>query len=242
LRKFVFINLNRSMDTYRQVSIFVGVLIILGTISGILSIAPAVDDSKYLVKAGANSNRVLIAAFFQFIMTVAYLGIAIALYSILKQYNERLALGFLSFRIVAAVFILIGVMIILLILKLSQEYLKSGSIDSTNYDTIGKLLLTGRDFVNHIAMILALSIGGIMLYIIMIQSGLIPNWLSIWGLAGSTLSIIASFFVMFRFVDVLTPTYIILNLPMAIQDLTFAIWLLIKGFNNIEILTNKIGL
>ncbi len=230
------------MDIYRQISILVGVLIIIGTISGILSIAPAVDDSKYLIKVSANSNRVLFASFFQFVMSVAYLGIAISLYSILKQYNERLALGFLSFRIVAVVFILVGVMILLLILKLSQEYLKSSSLDSAYYDTIGKLLLTGRDFVNHIAMIITLSIGGIMLYIILIQSELIPMWLSIWGLAGSALSIIASFFVMFRIVDILTPTYIVLNLPMAIQELTFAIWLIIKGFNNTEILTSKIGI
>ncbi len=230
------------MDIYRQISILVGVLIIIGTISGILSIAPAVDDSKYLIKAGANSNRVLFASFFQFVMSITYLGIAISLYSILKQYNERLALGFLSFRIVAVVFILVGVMILLLILKLSQEYLKSGSLDSAYYDTIGKLLLTGRDFVNHIAMIITLSIGGIMLYIILIQTELIPMWLSIWGLAGSTLSIIASLFVMFRIVDILTPTYIVLNLPMAIQELTFAIWLIIKGFNNTEILTGKIGI
>ena len=137
------------MDIYRQISILVGVLIIIGTISGILSIAPAVDDSKYLIKAGANSYRVLFASFFQFVMSVAYLGIAISLYSILRQYNERLAIGFLSFRIIAVVFILVGVMILLLILKLSQEYLKSNSLDSSYYDTIGKLLLTGRDFVNH---------------------------------------------------------------------------------------------
>jgi hypothetical protein len=230
------------MDIYRQISILVGVLIIIGTISGILSIAPAVDDSKYLIKAGANSYRVLFASFFQFVMSVAYLGIAISLYSILRQYNERLAIGFLSFRIIAVVFILVGVMILLLILKLSQEYLKSNSLDSSYYDTIGKLLLTGRDFVNHIAMIITLSIGGIMLYIILIQSELIPMWLSIWGLAGSTLSIVASFFVLFRIVDILTPTYMVLNLPMAIQELTFAIWLITKGFNSTEIIASKIGI
>lgn len=230
------------MDTYRQISILVGVLIIIGITSGILSLAPAADDSRYLTKVGANSNRVLFAAFFQFVMVVAYLGVAIALYSVVKQCNERLALGFLSFRIVAVVFIVVGVMILLLILKLSEEYLKSDFSNSSYYETIGRLLKTSRDFANHIAMIVPLSIGGIFLYIIMIQSGLIPLGLSIWGLAGSILSIVASFLVMFRIIDVLTPTYIIINLPMAIQDFTFAIWLIIKGFNNTEILIDKIGI
>jgi len=160
------------MDTYRQISILIGVLIIVGIISGILSLAPSVDDLKYLTRTATNSNRVLLTAFFQFLMIVTCLGVAIALYTVVKQCNYRLAIGFLSFRIVASVFILLGVMILLLILKLSEEYLKSGSLDSSYYETIGRLLKTSRDFANHIAMIVPFSIGGILLYIIMIQSGL----------------------------------------------------------------------
>ena len=109
------------MNSDRKNLILAGVLYIVGMVAGILSIAPAVDDTDYLTKASANATQVIFGAFCQFIMIVAYLGVAIAQYPILKNYNERLALGFLNFRIIAAVFILFGVIILLMILSVSQD-------------------------------------------------------------------------------------------------------------------------
>jgi hypothetical protein len=204
---------------------------LLGFIAGILSIASAVDDPEYLIKTATNVNQTLFAALFQFVMIIAYLGIAITLYPIIKKFNERLALGFLSFRIVGIVFILIGVIIILLILSISQDYVRSGSSNLTMFELIGGLLRTGRDYVNHIAMIVSLNIGGIMLYLLLFQSRLVPRWLSVWGIIGAIMTIIASFFIMFRLIDIITPEYMIMNVPIALQELTFAIWLIVKGFD-----------
>jgi hypothetical protein len=227
------------MDTNRKITILAGALYIIGFIAGILSIASAVDNSEYLIKASANANQVIFAAFFQFIMTVAYLGIAIALYPVLRKYNERLALGFLCFRIIAAVFIVIGVIILLLILTISQEYVKSGTPDLSYFQFFGGLLKTGRDLVNHVAMIISLNIGTIMFYFILFQSKLIPKWLSGWGIIGAILTITASLLVMFRLIEIITPVYIIINIPMALQELILAIWLIVKGFDK-KVIASKI--
>ena len=222
------------MNTHRKIAIIVGVLFIIGTVAGILSIAftePILDDPDYLIKASAHANQVIIGAFFQFIMTAAYVGIAIVLYPILRRYNESLALGFVSFRIIAGVFIIIGVINLLLLLTLSQEFVKAGSPDSSHFQTLGGLLRTGRDLVNHVAMILALSIGGLMFYYVLYQSKLVPRWLSGWGLVGTTLTILASFLIMFRLIEIISPTYLVLNLPMALQEMVLAVLLIVKGFN-----------
>jgi len=221
------------MNTYREISIVVGVLYILGFVAGIVSIAPVVDNSDYLAKSAVNSNQINTAAYFQFLMAFFYIGIAIILFPLLKIYNERLAIGFLSFRIIAVLFVLIGTIILLLILKLSQEYVKMSPSDSSYYHVIGNLLKTARDLVNHVGMIIMLCIGGIMLYIIMIQSGLIPMWISVWGLLGSSIAIIASVLVMTKFLEILTPTYMILNIPIVLQEIVFAVWLIVKGFKQV---------
>lgn len=91
------------MNSNRKKTIIAGALYIIGTIAGILSIVPAIDASDYLLKASANVNQVLFGALFQFIMTIAYVGFAVTLYPILRKYKESLALGFLSFSIIAAV-------------------------------------------------------------------------------------------------------------------------------------------
>lgn len=95
---------------------------------------------------------------------------------------------------------------------------------------IGDLLKTARDLVNHVVMIIILCIGGIMLYIIMIQSGLIPTWLSVWGILGSVIALLASILVLIKYLQVLSPTYLILNIPIAMQEIVFAVWLIFKGF------------
>lgn len=172
-------------------------------------------------------------------MAVAYVAVAISLYPILRKYNEGLALGFVGFRIIAGVFIIIGVIILLLLLPLSQEFVKAGAPDSSHFQTLGGLLRAGRDLVNHVAMILALNLGGLMFYYILFQTKLIPRWLSGWGLVGTTLTISASLLLMFRLIDVITTIYIGLNLPMAIQEMVLAVWLIVKGFNPSAIATGS---
>jgi hypothetical protein len=222
------------MNPNRKRTVIAGVLYIVGIIAGVLSISTAIDAPDYLLKASANTNQVLLAALFQFIWTIAYIGFAVILYPILRKYKESLALGFLSFRIIAAVLNIIGFIILLLLLSLSQEFVKAGTPDLLYFQTVGDLLRSGRDFVNHVAMILASSIGGLMFYFLLYHSKLIPKWLSIWGTIGTVFTILASLLVMFKMIDILTATYLGLNLPLVFLEIVLAIWLITKGFDSNE--------
>jgi len=219
------------MNSNRKNAILAGVLIIMGMIAGIFSVVPSVDSADCLIKAAENANQVFTGAVFHFIMSVAYIGVAILLYPILREFNKSLALGFLSFRIIATVFLIMGVISLLLLLNLSKEYVNVSPTDLVFYQTTGELLRSGRDFTNHIAMIISLNIGGIMFYVLLFQAKLIPQWLSAWGLIGATLAIVASLLVMFKIVEIITPFYISLNVPLALQELILAIWFIVKGFN-----------
>lgn len=220
------------MNSNRKRTIIAGALYIVGTVAGVLSIAPAVDAADYLLKASSNANQVLFGALFQFIMTIAYVGFAITLYPILRKHMESLATGFLSFRIIAAVLNIIGFISLLLILSLSQQYVKTGTPDSSYFQTLGDLLRSGRDFVNHVAMILATSVGGLMFYLLMFKTKLIPRWLSLWGFIGTIFTIFASILVMFHVIEIITSTYIVLNLPLILLEIVLAIWFILKGFDS----------
>ena len=162
-------------------------------------------------------------------MTAAYVGMAITLYPVLKKYNESLALGYVGFRLVAAAFIVIGVIILFLLLTLSQEFIKAGAPVSSHFQAIGELLRTGRDLVNHVGMILVLSMGGLMFYYLLYQTKLVPRWLAGWGIVGTAVTIVASCLFMFRSVDLITSVY--MNFPLALQEMVFAVWLIAKGIN-----------
>ncbi|MBI9036279.1 MAG: DUF4386 domain-containing protein [Bacteroidales bacterium] len=218
------------MNTYRNNTRVAGILIITGMLAGVLSVVPVIDSADYLMKAAGKSNQVLMGAIFHFIMSIAYIGMAISLYPILKEHNKSLALGFLSFRIIATVFLIMGVLSLVLLLFVSREYVKAPTSDLAYLKTIGDLLRSGRDLSNHVAMIISLNIGGIMFYVLLFQTRLIPKWLSAWGFIGATLAIAASLLVMFSVVEIITPFYIALNVPVALQELILALWLIVKGF------------
>lgn len=126
-----------KMSSTRKRAVIAGILILIGFGVGILSIVPAIDSSDYLIEASAHSNQVLSGVLFQFLMSIASTGFAIILYPILRKFEESLALGFLSFRIIAAVLNIFGSIILLLLLSISQEFVRLGTPDSSYFPILG---------------------------------------------------------------------------------------------------------
>ncbi|WP_051541244.1 DUF4386 domain-containing protein [Caldalkalibacillus mannanilyticus] len=233
------LTLRESTNSPRRSAVISGVLLIAGIIAGIFSVVPVIDGADYMVKASTHENQVLIGAFFQLLMIVAYVGIPILLYPILSKHHKGLALGSVAFGIIAGVFIILGVIILLLLLTLSHEFAKAGTLDVAYFQTLGELLQVGRDLVNHVAITLAFVLAMLLFNCIFYQTKLVPRWLSVWGLIGSTLSILASLLFMIRFIG-LDASYMILNIPIALQQLVLAIWLIVKGFNRSPA-SNQVG-
>jgi hypothetical protein len=219
------------MNSNRKAAAVAGWLYVLVFVTGILSVAYAVDAPDYLLKAAANANEIVTAAFFHLMMAPACVGIAIALYPVLSQYHPHLAFGFASFRVIAGGFIILGVVFLLLILTLSQQFVRAGAPEATYFQTLGVLLQAGRDLVNHVAMMLANNLSGLMFYAMLYQTRLVPRWLSGWGLVGTALMVFATLLVMFRLIGIITTSYMVLAFPLALQEMVLAVWLIVKGFN-----------
>jgi len=220
------------MSITRRATIIAGILYLIGTIAGVLSVSQAIDSPDFLFRAFTSKNQVISAALFQFLMTICYAGFAISLYPIIRKHSERLAIGFVGFRLVAAVLNIFGVVIMLLILALSQEFVNAIAPDLAYYKTLGALLQNARDLINHVVMILTYTLAGVMLYSIFYKTKLIPRWISVWGFIGISSTVLATMLVLFAFINIITPGYIILSMPFALQELVLAIWLIAKGFNS----------
>jgi len=225
--------LRKSTNSGRRSAVITGVLLISGLVTGIFSVVPVIDGADYLIKASINENQVLIGAFSQLLMIVAYVGIPILLYPILSQHHKGLALGSVAFGIMAGVFIIMGVIILLLLLTLSHELAKVGALNDLYFQTLGRMLREGRDLVNHVATTLAFVLAMFLFNCIFYQTKIVPRWLSVSGILGSILSILASLLFMTRFIG-LDETYMVLNVPIASQQLVLAVWLIIKGFSRVE--------
>ncbi len=220
------------MDSNRKTARIVGVLFITATVAGVLSLlfTGPLNAPDYLIKVSANETQVIIGGLFELIMAVACAGIAIWLYPVLKKHNQALALGSVSFRIIEAALYFVAVTGLLSLLTLSQEFVKAGAPVASNFQTLGTLLSAARDWAGQLGMI-AFILGALMYYYIFYQSKLIPRWLSGWGLIGVPFWLAVSLLIMFGSLTYSSVLATFLYLPIAVNEMVLAVWLIVKGFN-----------
>ncbi len=222
------------MNSDRKTAMIVGVLYIIATAAGVLGVlfsGPMLEKPLDLINVAKNENQVLMAVLFNFIMAVAVAGTAIWVYPILKRHDEAIALGFVGARIVEGALFIVGIIGLLSLLTLSQEFVKAGATDAAYFQTEGTLLLGASDSAFVLGMTV-FDLGALMLYYLLYQSELIPRWLSVWGLIGVPMMLVAILFPLFVFGEEINPMISILNLPIALQEMVFAVWLIVKGFNS----------
>jgi len=223
------------MNSSRKIAIIAGVLFIIATVAALLSTVftkSILDATDYLNKISANENKIAIGAIFRFIAAAASAGIAISLYPILKKYNQGLALGAVGFRVIEGMLGIAVVICLLLLTTLSQQFVTAGALDSSYFQNTGVLIKAVRDWMGNVAGLLAFGLGALMYYWIFFQTKLVPRWLSGWGIVGIILMIVTGILVMFRAIGPMSTTQVILAIPIGVQEMVLAVWLIVKGFNS----------
>ena len=221
------------MNSNRKTARIVGVLFITATIAGILSVVfgPNLDAPDYLGNLSANENQVLIGALLEFTMAVLIAGIPIFMYPILKKYNEALALGYVVFRTIEVVIFTVGAISLLTLLTLSQEFVIAGAPDASYFQTLATLLLAVREWGGGMFSAIVFSLSALILNYILYRSKLIPRWLSGWGLIGAIMYLGSGFLPLIGYGPSST-FYLLMEAPLGLNEMVFAVWLIVKGFNS----------
>ena len=217
------------MTSNKQISRIAGVLILAGMVAGIMSVVPSLESVDYLKETFLNRDKVLIGAIFQFLLVPIYIGFALVLFKTLKTNKENSAIGFVGFRLIAGVFQIFGVILLPLFIHLSKSYMDSTGENLMNLENLGEMLRMIRNLTNHLGVMVATGLGNLLLYYILFSGKYIPKWLSVWGIVGNILIILASFLILYQVVDVISTAYIAITIPLVFQELVFAIWLITKG-------------
>jgi hypothetical protein len=219
------------MNSNRKVAIIVGVLYIIGTVTGVLSVGlvgPIWNAQDYLPSVSANQNQVIAGALFVLAMGLSLAMIPVLMFPILKEHSEVLAVGYVVFRGALETFTTIATAISwLLLIRLSQAYVQAGSLGTSSFQALGTLLQAGD--VNSIGSII-FPLGALMFYYLLFKSRLIPRWISGWGLIAIIPYLAQSLLVIFGLIKS-SSTIEIGYLPMFVQEMVMAVWLIVKGFN-----------
>ncbi len=227
-------NKENSYGMDRKTAAIVGVLFIIGTVSGVLMlpvVGPILNAPDHLFRIATHEGQMILATLLKFIMGVACAGIGLALYPILRKYNEGLAIGAAGFRIIEGAIGIVGALGYVALLALSQEFVKAGAPGSSFFQTADVLINVSAVWLRDVALLLTWCIGALMYYSVFYQHRLVPGWLSVWGLVGITLTIISCLLVMFHLIPPAGTIQVILSLPIMVQEMVLAVWLIVKGFN-----------
>ena len=119
------------MNTHRKTATIVGVLFIIGTVTGILSTVFTGDiftGPDYLTKVVENEPQVIMGAAFVLLMGFSLAMVPVMMFPIFRKRNEALALGAVVFRgpIEAFLYILMVVSWLMLI-TLGKEFVSAGA-------------------------------------------------------------------------------------------------------------------
>jgi len=156
------------------------------------------------------------------------------IHSILKKYHKALALGYVGARIIEGILFMMHAITILTLLTLSQEFVKAGALDASCYQTFGTILLAAGDWTFLLGFGLAFTLSALILNFVLYQSKLVPRWLSVWGFVGAIL-----LWVYYLLQPFSINRVEILFLPIAVQEMVFAVWLIVKGFNQYSIVSGS---
>ncbi len=221
---------NGKTNTYRNTARIVGAMYLAGFvvgIGGIVLIQSILGAPDHLATLPGNSMLLAIAAVLWLMAVVWDAAHGVLMFPILKQHNERIAVGYLGFRIMDALFIAIMVLFVLIQIPIGSEYLNAGASDASYLRALSTVFMQAQLDAYNIAMT-TLGISGLILCYSFYKSKLVPRLLAVWGLVGYAVILCGSMVEVVMGFDLLS----IHAVPGGLWEMFIGVWLIAKGFNS----------
>jgi hypothetical protein len=219
-----------GMSADRKAAVWIGVLYIIGTVAFVLSAvvtSGVLTGPAYLAEVAAQSNQVALGALLVLLAGFALALVPVVFWPVGKRYNEMLAMGYVVFRgAIETVLYIAGVLCWLLLIALSTE---------PDAGPLAGFVRTTETVIWDQLIAIPFALGALMFSVLLYQSRLVPRWLSIWGVVGASLYIVAPLGSMFGL------SLGFFMAPLALQEMVMAIWLIAKGFNPSAIVPKPAG-
>ena len=221
------------MNHYKKNAVTAGVLLLAAIVTGVtgklitLNITTGAD---VLANIAAQPSQFLFGELLFALMGFCCTGIAIWLYPALKKHNPGMAAGALAFRIIeGGIFVAYAVLQMGLVFIAKQAAVADGALLET-LTVSGEVFIHSTEMLGAVGGALGFCFGAALYYIIMIQSCMVPRWLSIWGLVAILTHTIEVIMVVFGESST-SNLAMMLNLPIFLNELVLGGWLIFKGFD-----------
>ncbi len=202
------------MNRTRRLAFIAGALYLLTVVTSIPALA--LKDPVLADPAGGGATALQAAAALEFVLALACIGTAVALFPVLRRVDEATALGFVGSRTLEAAIIVMGVIAMLGVLVAGPA---------------APALVSMHDWAFLLGPGTIPAVNALLLAPLLLRAGLVPRALPIIGLVGAPLLLIAAVGTLFGIIDQVSPVGFLSALLIAAWEIGLGFWLVIKGFN-----------
>jgi hypothetical protein len=220
-------------DPTRRAAKIVGWLFIVTYVTSIsakIGFYPPLFDGNYITGPGDDS-RVLWGAFAECILIFANIGTATALYSVVKHRYPNLGLAFIAARIMESVFIGVGILAVLTVVTMRQDYAAADDQSAAGLAVVGNAFLTLQEWTFNLGPAFVVGVGnGCILGWMMWRTGLVPRRLAVLGLIGGPLLIATGSAAVMGLIEPGGAVQMLSATPEFFWELGLGVYLVVKGF------------
>ncbi|MCK0126348.1 DUF4386 domain-containing protein [Gelidibacter sp. F2691] len=204
--------ITRAMQRRARIA---GVLFIIATASTMAAqilLTPFLEGSQAVT--ALQTPLIALAVLLEISNALASAGIAIAFYPVLRRCAELAATGYLGLRVIeGAVGVVAAAVLAMIVSTSASEYAFTVALHDTAF----------------LLVLLVFSFSTLLLYPMLFAFRLVPPLLSLWGLIGGLMLLVSCVLILFGQVEVGGTTDLILSLPIWINEMVLALWLLLRG-------------
>jgi Domain of unknown function (DUF4386) len=222
----------------RRAEILIATLFLVtaaASIPGAFVLDSILNASSYLATVFPNKGAVELGSPLWSINNIGIVFIAVFAFSVLRKLDEGLAVGYLASRIIEGTIMMVGIAATLLLIPLSQEFLKAGAPHGPSwFASLGDVLKNAKYLGLTGLSLPMLGLGGLLFTWMLFRFRLVPRFISVVGLISYALVLLGSMASWFALLDV-SPggTGTILALPVAtFEIILLPFWLLFRGLNS----------
>jgi hypothetical protein len=229
VRTATFLGVRRdpTRNNARAAGIFY-LLTFASSIPALILIGPVLNDAGYVTGAG-HDTRVLWGCLLDSVNALTAVGSAVAVYSVVKRQNGSMALGFVTSRMFEAAVIMIGVVSLLAVVTMRQDFAGSGA-DAASVTVTAQALVDVRNWTFLFGPGLMPALNAVLFGTLLYRSRLVPRIIPTVGLIGGPLLFVAFIAAFLGAIEQVSATSFFLTLPVAAWELTIGLWMTFKGF------------
>ena len=225
----------RRMDPTRKVALAGGIAYLItfaASLPQLKLFADVIDDPTGYISGPRSNTALLWGSWFEVITAVACVGTAVALYPVTRRVSRTAAIGFVTSRVVEATLILVGVMSLLSVVTLQDQFAGATGAQAEALGVTGEALVAMRQWTFLLGPGLIAGINALFLGTALYRGRLVPRIIPTIGLVGAPIILLSATATIFGGWAQTSSVGALCALPIAVWEFSLGVWLVVKGFKS----------